>query len=192
MAQRPDCDFLKVDHVLVAVILQSDIALVRSAPAVRFVGLLLVRYGLAFCVVGHLDTSRPCTPCRSGTRSTMSNPPGPPCSQRVMSLPSKSSFPSPDCAPAGEAVSAKRAKERTEKRSMISPPTRSDAEPIVHERNQQSSAKGAPTSRRSEWPMNADPRSVDPRAAPGYSDRGRGRRPAGPPFRSAGCAAKRS
>src|SRR5436309_9899672 len=55
MAQRPDCDFLKVDHVLVAVILQSDIALVRSAPAVRFVGLLLVRYGLAFCVVGHLD-----------------------------------------------------------------------------------------------------------------------------------------
>src|SRR5579871_2560253 len=53
--QRLDGHFLEIHDVVVAVILQSDVAENRTASALRFVIQFLRRHRIAFLIIGDLD-----------------------------------------------------------------------------------------------------------------------------------------
>src|SRR2546427_4074548 len=54
MTQWPDRDLLEVDHVVVAVVLEADVAFVGPASPIGLVGLFLGWHGFAFGVVRDL------------------------------------------------------------------------------------------------------------------------------------------
>src|SRR5437667_8114587 len=55
MAEWSDGDLPEVDHVVVAVVLKAEVALVGAASPIGLVGLFLGRHGLAFGIVRDLD-----------------------------------------------------------------------------------------------------------------------------------------
>src|SRR5579863_1558797 len=56
LLQRLDRDFLEIDNVVACLVLQADVAFVRTAAGVGFVREFPGMGGLAFGVVGYLDT----------------------------------------------------------------------------------------------------------------------------------------